>query len=156
MSTTMSGLDWKRSISSAGTGAPPMIWMSPGLQRCRQRLGLGDRLDDHALELGPRGIVVVLERLEHDRLAQAVLDDPERAGADRRQAVLRLAELIERAAVDDGERTAAGALGGLDQERGLRPGELEAHGQRVDRLGAQTTLTSTWLWNDCAGSLERL
>ena len=103
-----------------------------GLERRRQRLGLDDRPDVDALELGARGIVVVLERLQPDALAEHVLGDPERAGADRGEAVLRGAQLLERAAIDDRHRPAARALGRLDQERGLRPGELEAHGHVVD------------------------
>ena len=74
--------------------------------------------------------------LEHDGLAERVLGDPERTGADRRQAVLGLAHLLDRAAVDDCERAPTGPFGGLDQERGLWAAELDEHGVRIDLLDA--------------------
>jgi len=43
-----------------------------GLDRGRQRLGVDDRRDRHLVELGPLRIVVVVEALEHDRLAELV------------------------------------------------------------------------------------
>jgi hypothetical protein len=93
------------------------------LDRRRERLGVDDRGDRDLVELGALRVVVALEALEDHRLAHGMGGDAERPGADRGEAVLRFAELLERAPAHNGHRAPARALERLGQKRSLRGGE---------------------------------